>query len=165
MTKKYNITIDTNCINVRKALDSLNKLEEWHSLGLIEIVKTDVMDTELRGDARLEKSSKLNEDLGVGVWDHSRWGHAVWGGEDVHYRLEEIKKVIFPDFNKLTEKRRKNATRDAMHLATHLMHNRDFFVTLDKQILSKKEDLLREFNVEVLSPEQCVEKLKGLISK
>jgi len=160
--RRYTITIDTNCINVREAVRDLNQLEKWHSLGLIEIVKTDVMDTELRGGARLEKSSRLKEDLGVGVVDHSRLGHFVVGGEGVDYPLDELRKILFPNFDKLTEKSRKRAIKDAMHLATHHMRKRDFFVTMDNHFMKARDELKKKFNMVILTPKECAEELRKM---
>jgi hypothetical protein len=44
--RKFVVTIDTNSTNARQAGENLNALEEWRKKGLVEVVKTDVMDTE-----------------------------------------------------------------------------------------------------------------------
>ena len=65
-------TIDTNSINTQQRDANLNRLEEWHLKGIVEIVRTDVMDTEfLKASPRLaeafmKKPSRYREDMGVG---------------------------------------------------------------------------------------------------
>lgn len=162
VSKRATITIDTNCINTKQGMEHMNKMEKWHDQKLVEIMKTDVMDTEF-SDAPSKfrrKSQKYKEDIGVGVFDHSRWGHAVFGGEGVNYPLEEMKKLLFPKFETLGKKAKKRAIRDAMHLATHYMHKRDFFVTEDKNFIEKRDKLTQRFGVTILTPKECVEKLE-----
>lgn len=148
----------------------MNKMEKWHDEGLIEIVKTDVMDTELmRARSQkfkkraLAKSRRYREDLGVGVWDHSRYGHSLWGGKEMNYPLKEIRDLLFPQFENLHEDEKRRALRDSMHLATHRMRKRDFFVTEEKNFRDKRDDLKKHFDVIILTPKECVEKLEPLI--
>ena len=56
---------------------------------------------------RLEKSSNLEEDKGTGVWNNSRWNHCKWGDEKSTY-IEEIKEIIFKDFDSLPENKQMN---------------------------------------------------------
>ena len=77
--KKPIITFDTNSIiDLEKSDDyDLQQLYKWHKSGVIEIVKTDVADTELQTDS--SKSVEFMEDVGDGVIDHSRIDHAKVG--------------------------------------------------------------------------------------
>ena|SRR5438477_5480917 len=81
-----------------------------HADGKIEIVRTDVMDTEL-GDRNKQlrlKSEKYPEDLGVMVWGHSRWGHAVWAGARDRLPIQGDKRYcvsrLQPDEKRIEEK-------------------------------------------------------------
>lgn len=77
--RKITITLDTNSIiDLEKNKDSdLKQLYDWHKLQLIEIVKTDVADTELGENSH--KSADFKEDIGDGVIDNSRIGFAKMG--------------------------------------------------------------------------------------
>lgn len=77
--KKPVITLDTNCIiDLNKNDDNdLEQLHTWHKSGYIEIVKTDVADTELQTSS--SKTTEFAEDTGDGVVGHSRIGHTKVG--------------------------------------------------------------------------------------
>jgi hypothetical protein len=165
------VTIDTSSINTRQSDTNLNKLEEWHLKGIIEIVRTDVMDPEFlrrslgRQEAFMNKSSRYREDMGVGIYNHSRPDHAVYGEpHDPDYPLDEMLRILFPRFENLTDEDEKSrAIRDAMHLATHYMHRRDFFVTLDTRHFIAHRDALKErFGLVILTPEECVSQLSEM---
>ena len=165
------VTIDTNSINARQRDADLNNLEEWHLKGIIEIVKTDVMDTEFLKaspeprEAFMNKSSRYREDVGVGAYGHSRRHHAVYGeANDLNYPRDEMLRMLFPRFEYLTnEDEKSRAIRDAMHLATHYMHRRDFFVTLDTRHFIAHRDALKErFGLVILTPEECVSQLSEM---
>ena len=137
-----------------------------HADGKIEIVRTDVMDTEL-GDRNKQlrlKSEKYPEDLGVMVWGHSRWGHAVWAGPEIDYPFEEIRDTVFPDFSQMRKESQDRATRDAMHLATHRMYKRLFFVTRDDHhIIRMRKALQEKFGIIALTPDECLTRLSYLL--
>ena len=56
------------------------------------------------------------------------------------------------------------ATRDAMHLATHLMYKRDFFVTRDEHhIIRMRKELEEKFGIIAVTPEECLTRLSDLL--
>jgi len=75
--KKPVITLDTSSIiDLEHGKDAdLTTLYQWHKEGLIELVKTDVVDTERMGRA---KPSDVKEDAGVGTYEHSRYEHSKY---------------------------------------------------------------------------------------
>jgi hypothetical protein len=162
------MTFDTSCINSSEdesAPPAIRELEKMHAEGKIEIFKADVVDTELgEGNESLRlRSQKYSEDLGVLVWGHSRWGHSLWGGPSVDYPLEEIKDTVFPDFSQMSKKSQDRAIRDAMHLATHRMYRRQYFVTRDKHhIIKARTQLAEKFGIVVITPDECLAKLSDL---
>jgi hypothetical protein len=168
MNAKPILTFDTSCIysdDDEKAPPEIRELETMHAEGKIEIVKTDVVDTELgEGNEPLkQKSEQYSEDLGVGVWGHSRWGHALWAGPDIDYPFEEIRETLFPGFGHMSKESQDRAIRDSMHLATHRMNKRDFFVTRDERhIIRRKKELEEKFGISVLTPEECLARLSYL---
>lgn len=169
--RKFVLTIDTNSINARQADENLNALEEWHKTGMVDIVKTDVMDTEFQKaaprqrDVFMAKSSQYHEDIGEGHCDDSRVDHALLGPLE-NYPLESMREMLFPNFETLTEDEKERARRDAMHLATHYMHRRDFFVTNDKKhFIANRESLKARFSVRILRPAECVSWLRCQFAK
>ncbi len=166
--KTLTITIDTNAINVKQRIEELNLLEKYERWGLVQIFKTDALDTELLADEtswgqnRRDKASNLPEDIGIGVIDHSRVGHARVAGEEDVKLQDEIINVLF---QKTRHQLTTQQLRDAMHLHTHVMHHRDFFVTRDKHILSRKEELHKKFGINTGTPEECLQFIKGFLPK
>lgn len=164
--RRFVLTIDTNSINTRQADENLNALEEWHKNGLVEIVKTDVMDTEFlkaapyQRDVFMAKSSQYREDIGELHCDDSRVGHARVGPLE-NYPLEAMRRILFPKFETLTEPEKERARRDAMHLATHYMYKRDCFVTCDKHFIAARDSLKAKFGVVILRPDECVSLLRS----
>ncbi len=166
---KPTITFDTSCIysdNDEKAPLAIRELEKLRAQSKIEIVKSDVVDTELgtSNEELKQKSEKYSEDLGALVWGHSRWGHAVWAGSEIGYPFDEIRDILFPGFGQMNQESQDRATRDAMHLATHLMHKRDFFVTRDEHhIIRMRKELEEKFGIIAVTPEECLTRLSDLL--
>jgi len=137
-------------------------LDELRERGLILIVKTDVMDTELANKEKLkEKASPFSEDVGPGVWNNSRWGHFSWGTQDSSELIEQIKHIMSPDFEHRDEESQKRALRDAMQLATHKLYNRAYFITRDKDFLRVRDTLEKELEIRILTPEELVIAIRG----
>ena len=157
-------------LTARQADENLNVLEEWHKKGEVEIVKTDVMDTEFtkatphRRDLFMRKSSRYHEDIGEAHYGDTRYGHGLYGPLK-NYPLETVKQILFPNFDKLTEDGKERARRDAMHLATHHMHKRDFFVTTDKHFLNNRDPLNAKLGIVILQPDECVSRLRSEFAK
>lgn len=96
----------------------------------------------------------------------SRWDHAIFGGiGGGSYPRDEMLRILFPRFENITDEDGKSrAIRDAMHLATHYMYRRDFFVTLDMEHFIAHRDALKErFGVVILTPEECVSRLSKML--
>jgi type I restriction-modification system DNA methylase subunit len=165
-TRTLAITIDTNAINAKQKNENLNSLEQYSQSGLVKIFKTDVLDTELLTDKtndaekRRDKASNLPEDIGICVLDHSRLDHTRLAGEEDAKLQDEIIEVLF---QKTRHQLTTQQLRDAMHLHTHLMHNRDFFVTMDKHILARKEELHKKFGISAGTPEECLQFIDGFL--
>jgi len=168
---KPTIAFDTSCIypdEDEKAPRAIRELEKMRAEGKIEIFKTDVVDTELgeeNGPLR-QKSEKYPEDLGVGVYGHSRYGHALYGGPEMDFPFEEIRDTVFRDFGQMNRESQRRAIRDAMHLATHRMYKRNFFATRDEHhIIKARKELEEKFGIIVLTPEECLGRLSYLSEK
>ena len=151
------ITLDTNLINAKKRDHILNQIEQLKNDGKIKIFKTDVMDTEMQdgGYKRgLDKSTQLSEDIGTGVWNHSRWDHTKFGNDNDKLLLNQLLEYLFG--KKERAEYIKQEIRDAMHLKTHLNYKRDYFMTRDNDFLSKRVLLKEKFNVNIITPEEIL---------
>lgn len=151
------ITLDTNCSNTRRGMEAMNTLERLHEEGVVELVKTDVLDTENagwegpRGKRAREKFAALKDDMGVLVLDHSRLDHARLAGDEDAALLDAIAELVFGA--PLTGLQRRQDVRDVMMLATHAQHGRDMLITADKTLLGKRGPLRDRFDILVTSPE------------
>ncbi len=168
------VTVDTNCINLKKH-PSLDIIYNLYYNSKIKIYKTDTLDTELifsnpkKSDIkenRLNKSNSLKEDLGIGFWGQSRWNHCKWGNKKESF-VEEFKNILFRDYERMSEKKRRNAFRDCMHLSTHLINKRDYFITLDKHFRSNNKILKDKYNLKIIHPDDFIklEKIQKILDK
>lgn len=165
--KIFLITVDTNLINTKQEIAAMNKLEDWNNKGLIQLLKTSTMDVEFekhKNDERrkrfLAKSSRYKEDHGINLVDHCNtfMPHCCIRNEI----FDTITEILFPNLTR-EDKNFEQKIRDAMHLNTYYMNDRDFFVTNDKHFLSKKDDLKSKFGIKIIKPEKCVELIESFL--
>jgi len=137
-TEKIKITRDSGA--------NVSLLKRLEKEGYVQIF--DVMLENGREDKKVKNKIKP-----VGVWNHARWGECVWGGDGNEY--ENILQVVG-----------KENIEDAMYLEAHLRSGNDYFVTEDKDdILSKKDKLLKQFGIKVVSPEELKKIVEKLFDK
>jgi hypothetical protein len=147
------ITIDTSCINAKRAHDALNQLEKWKSEGKIEIQKSSPFSVEAQGNLRREAKEKQIPDhppmfvLGSSLLN----GGAVLAGPDLR---KEIRAILFPGVVELSQ----SQERDVQHLAEHVRTGGHLFVTLDTSdfISGNKEKKLRSLGIWAVTPEKAV---------
>jgi hypothetical protein len=75
----------------------------------------------------------------VGVWGHGRLNEMVWGREDSVY--DDTRQIIG-----------NNNIKDAMHLEAHIRNGHDYFVTEDRDFLSKRQELEKKFSIKIATP-------------
>lgn len=153
--QKITITLDTNCIIDIGKDEYIDKLIGFEKQGLIEIHKTDVVDTELQNTSAINKSANFEEDLGFGIVDHSRIGFTRIGGDETKSFFDMLLHLVFPETKGQTAT--KNQIRDIMHIIVHRDHNRDYFVTKDNDFINKSEILDKDYKIVVVTPKRCVE--------
>ena len=153
--QKFTVTLDTNCVIDIDKDGCIDKLIDFEKRGLIEIYKTDVVDTELQNTSSINKSVNIKEDLGFGIIDHSRIGFARISGVETKSFFDTLLHLVFPETKGQTAT--KNQIRDIMHIITHKDHNRDYFVTKDNDFINKSEILNKDYGIVVLTPKRCVE--------
>lgn len=158
-TKTPRIVIDANCINARNSLPAMTELENLHNKGIVRIEKIDVLDTEFQFPKTfrlgLKKSSNYNENIGLGVWDNSRWDHCFWASDDDEEKLTKLLSALWGE--KKRSEYSKNEIRDVMHILTAIRSGADFFVTNEKILLEKGKFL----EIKVCSPEECLEIIRN----
>jgi hypothetical protein len=99
----FRVTIDTNCINARGQIPSLNELEDLTRQRLIEITSTRILAEELSrdqtplGQRRREKARDLRAGTSAFVMRRSqlRGGDAL-GAPNAYVYLERIARIIAP---------------------------------------------------------------------
>ena len=153
-------TIDTNLINARGKHPHMNISEDLHSKGLIKIVKTDAMDTEMLGSYQkgLLKSQQYDEIQGYGFFGYERFDHSVIGHVEDGGLNQSIVMALFPgkSYSELSD----NDCRDVMHIQAHIINKSDYFVTRDGVIFAATDALAR-LGVRVRTPEKLLEELQN----
>lgn len=90
------------------------------------------------------------ESMGPMILGHSRCDSSVMGSVEDDERLSNVLEVLHPATSQGSLK--ENDIRDGMHLATALRYGAQYFVTRDKGILNKGEELAKRFGLVVLPP-------------
>lgn len=147
------ITIDTNCINAKRAHGALNILEKWKNDGKIEIQKSTPFSVEAQGNRKREAKEKQVPGhpplfvLGVSTLG----GDAVLAGPDL---IKEIQEILFPGVSPLSV----GDERDVQHLAEHVRTGGHLFVTTDKGdfMSGNREKKLQSLGVWAVTPEKAV---------
>jgi hypothetical protein len=156
------VYIDTNCINAREDNSAINKLEKFYEQDLILIEKTDTLDTELARGAGYPKGQRkaMNyiESYGPAVIGYSRLGFSTVGNDADDKRHGRILEILWG--KKIRSAYSKSEMGDAMHIATAARYGGTYFITNEKKLLIKSEEIKTEFNIEISTPEDCVEKVK-----
>ncbi|MCW2876359.1 MAG: hypothetical protein JWQ95_459 [Sphaerisporangium sp.] len=158
--------IDTNIIgSTSEAVRTLVRLREE---GWISLQRTDTMDTEFikappeKRSELTDESSRYPEAYGPLVLDHSRLGSAVLGDEDDEARLRRVFSILHPGGH--WDSARENDVRDAMHVSTAIRYGGYGFVTHDRLMLNKHDQMAEGFaNFRIWRPEKAVEEALGRV--
>jgi hypothetical protein len=167
--KIQRVTIDTNCINVKRLVTDINTLEKWAKDGRITIQRSDIFLDELRkadlrnpdAVARIEKAKLIPTQPSpwiLGVSGHSELGANTYlGGPDMETTINGI---LFPKSKNLT----RSQTNDIQHLRLHIQTGGDIFVTRNPKdfIEHGKQQALMNKGIWVFSPRELVVLLEEL---
>jgi hypothetical protein len=135
------------------------KLVEERMLGYVELVKTDLVDIELKQEYNTpiadsyEVSVGFVELMGVFVLDDSRLDHAVCASESDIELIHEVQRILKPG----TTNPGSHDNKDARHLATALRYGCCAFVTNDANILKRRKQVLERWNTNVVNPTMALE--------
>lgn len=128
-------------------------------LGYVELVKTDLVDIELKQEYNTpiadsyEVSVGFVELMGVFVLDDSRLDHAVCASESDIELIHEVQRILKPG----TTNPGSHDNKDARHLATALRYGCYAFVTNDANILKRRKQVLERWNTNVVNPTMALE--------
>lgn len=162
------LVFDTNgFIHKENGRPAILELEQLRAEFIVEIVKTDLVDSEL--------SEKYNERVGDEFditesyvelhsnfyLDSSRLGHAVTGTDEEHSFMLAIAKVLKPEALKFGL----HDLLDARHLAAAHKYGCSAFVTTDKNIFKHAAELLEKWQLRICSPESALELVQELVRR
>ena len=165
------LTLDTNCINLRKIVPALNELERLAEQGIVQLAATPEMLLDLERDQsryaeqRREKASLLHEQI------HNRPtktkptppGSSEKTLDDpvtretVERGLRHWLQILFPSGppnGKMVD--------DILHVLIHRAWKRDIFVTMDDDLLSRRDEL-KTLGVIVCKPDEALQRVRDQV--
>ena len=167
------LLIDTHILDGEDT--GTRRLWELHDGGWIQLCRSDAMDTELlsRADdehraALLSRSAEIVEVHGVGIWDHSRFGHMVVGSDADTADWDDLWKIMWPDADRGASSRTtQTRIRDAMHVWTAARYGYNAFVTWDGSgsrsgILTRASEIRDRFGLWVATPDEVLRPIERL---
>jgi len=155
----YRMVIDTNCINARGTLPEMNELESFFKLCIIEIVKTSALTIEIQGYSEGREKAKSYGTLYGDVWiDHTeKWSLGVGRKSNFELIYRTLWGKKWKKGGVSQDEIHKQSLRDAIHLDICWINRADFFVTNEKAIIGKREELYRQgFDVKIVTPAECI---------
>lgn len=170
------ITLDANCvINLfdrhsasATSVPEIETLVRYGLDGKAEIAVTTRLEADLGQDKNEERRRALVAMLNmfpvipsIGRWDVSKWNQDKWATDATHRLTEEIKNVLSPGLQPGAATFA-NRVNDIDHLTGHVLNKRDIFITDDKGIL-RKRDQLKGLGIVVMNPAQCVGHIDDIV--
>jgi len=155
----HKLTIDTNLINIKQKLQSMNTLERWQIEGKVKLIGTErLKDETSRHPKASQKVNAMPNVSEPGVWDVSNWGRAHWSNDTSGPSFNELAGVLFPSQKELSLLSVAD-TNDIMHLMAHAHNDCEFFLTHNTKhfIQDGRKNLLKDkFGIAVATPEEAV---------
>ena len=175
------LTLDNNCIinlldTKSKSATSTDELSEIMRLalsGIADIAITTRVEADLENDSDAERKAVFLKQIqmfpvigAVGRWDKTKWDNGdIWADDTTTRLADDIQKLVFPGGINKERSDYGNKINDVDHLVGHKINGRDIFVTDDKGILKKSEELKRSPGIVVMSPASCREFLQQLVDR
>jgi hypothetical protein len=156
--------VDTHLIDNQST--EMVLLRTLDSEGWIQLLRTDVVDTELSQIADDQKrqrlmsiSGQMQEQLGVMVLGHSRLDHCVLGSDNDSEAFNRVWSILSPGRDRRTADRRH--VRDAMAVWTAMRYGADAFLTLDGSgkdpgLLHRANDLRDQLGFTMMTPAKAL---------
>ncbi len=172
------ITIDANCVinlfdqssTTATSVEELRTLIRYGLENRIEVAIT----TRLEGDLLQDRDEARRKPLlaslrifpviaSIGRWDASKWDEDEWADSFKGRLNEEIQRILSPGLTR-DDRRYSNKINDIDHLTGHMIAGRDVFVTDDRGIVSKRDQLQQGPGV-VMTPAQCVAHVDAIVAR
>jgi hypothetical protein len=147
-------------------------LDRLDAEGWIDLIKMDVVDTELARirdpellQERLARSRPFVEYFGPMVLGYSRLGHSVVGSQDDKELLDKVFRILWPQARMDTANH--HQIGDAMHVAWSIRNRTNGFVTSDQRVLGRREAIeqLAHDGFRVYSPVEALNRARREVSK
>lgn len=170
-SQRLKITIDTNCaINLldtssstATSFEPLAALIRYAMEAKVEIAATTRVEADLLRDCDETRRETMLRFLNlfpivgtVARWDVSKWDSGDVNSDDRIDRVtEEIQQILSPGLTPAST-RFSNKINDIDHLVGHWLNRRDIFVTDDRGILRRKDQLRQSPGIVVMIPADCL---------
>ena len=148
------------------------ELDRLDEAGWIDLVRMDVLDTELarnrdaaRLAQRLVRSATFVEYYGPMVLDYSRLDHTVRASQEDVQLLEQVFRILWPKVRMDTANH--HQIGDAMHVAWSIRNRTNGFVTGDKRVLARRAAIeqLAHDGFRVYSPAEALDRAQREVRK
>ncbi|MFF2566690.1 hypothetical protein [Streptomyces sp. NPDC058084] len=110
---------------------------------------------------RMAEGAHLPEALGPFVYGQSRFDASVFASPDDEPRIRDAFAIFFA--NKDWETADNNSRRDAMHVATAARYGGQAFVTAEKQLFVRNQQIKAALGIYIWSPTQAVNEVLNAI--
>ncbi len=172
------ITLDANCVinlfdrhsTSATSVPEIETLVRYGLDGKAEIAVTTRLEADLGQDKNKERRRDLVAILNmfpvipsIGRWDVSKWDQDKWVTDASDRLNDEIKNILSPGLQPGAATFA-NRVNDIDHLTGHVLDERDIFVTDDKGIL-RKRDQLKGIGILVMNPAQCVGHIDDIVMR
>lgn len=177
--KTPRITIDANCVinlfdlatTTATSVEELRTLIRYGLENKVELAITTRLEADLLRDRDEERRRRLLRSLemfpvigSIGRWDVSGWDGDFWPDERTGRLNEEIQRIVAPGLER-TDRRYSNKVNDIDHLTGHALAGRDIFVTDDRGILGRRDQLRQGPGILVMSPAQCLLHVDAILER
>jgi hypothetical protein len=164
------LTVDANCIinlfdlesGSATSVEELRALVRYAMEGKVEIAVTTRLEADLLRDRNEARRQPLLDTLNmfpvvstVARWDVSRWDDDLWVDDRTARLNEEIQQILSPGLT-AADPRYSNKINDIDHLTGHVIDGRDIFITDDKGILRRRDQLRNGPGILVMTPAQAL---------
>lgn len=153
------MVIDTNCINARDNLPAMNELGSFFGLCIIEILQTSTLTVEIESYSLGRKKAESYGTVYGSNWPgHTeKWSLGVGRKSNFELIYTTLWGKMWKTGGGSQEEIHKQSLRDAIHLDTCWINRADFFVTNEKVIIAKRDELYQQgFDVKIVTPEECI---------
>lgn len=160
------IVVDANSINARGTIPAMTEIEGFFSLRIVELLQTGVLPVEFENFPQGLKKAGAYESLGSPHFaGHSKKEFSIGVGRRAS-RFKEIYETLWGTYWKMGGKDGKEihpqSLRDAIHLDVCWVNAVDIFITSDRGILDKREELVKiGFDVRLFTPDEALDYLRN----